>query len=373
MQMNNITVLNIVIAKIWGGGEQYVYDTAKALKDNGCSIFIAVDKHNEDMIQRFSQVAIVIPCNLLQAGGLFALSELTRIVKKYDIDIINCHSGHAALLCIFLKLFTDAKLIMIKHNALPSKKDLYHKWQRAKTDAFVCVSRLVYDLQTKNLAEDEKRKYHLIYNGIDENKFNKYTTKSFLEEDVFAIGYAGRISANKGIDILIEAVSSLSKKYNNWRLYLAGSDEHGYLKKLLKYIEEHDLHGVVSYVGHVEDMEKFYKMLNVFVLPSVVREAFGLVLCEAMYCQIPVITTDSGAQKEIIDNDKDGLIVQASDKVALEKALLRLYEQRDVGNMIAINAKKKVETHFTAKKCASNLMKLYENILEGAQKDEIHN
>ena len=173
MQMNNITVLNIVIAKIWGGGEQYVYDTAKALKDNGCSIFIAVDKHNEDMIQRFSQVAIVIPCNLLQAGGLFALSELTRIVKKYDIDIINCHSGHAALLCIFLKLFTDAKLIMIKHNALPSKKDLYHKWQRAKTDAFVCVSRLVYDLQTKNLAEDEKRKYHLIYNGIDENKFNK--------------------------------------------------------------------------------------------------------------------------------------------------------------------------------------------------------
>ena len=39
MQMNNITVLNIVIAKIWGGGEQYVYDTAKALKDNGCSIF----------------------------------------------------------------------------------------------------------------------------------------------------------------------------------------------------------------------------------------------------------------------------------------------------------------------------------------------
>ena len=120
-------------------------------------------------------------------------------------------------------------------------------------------------------------------------------------------------------------------------------------------------------------MEKFYKMLDVFVLPSVVREAFGLVLCEAMYCQIPVITTDSGAQKEIIDNDKDGLIVQASDKVALEKALLRLYEQRDVGDMIAINAKKKVETHFTAKKCASNLMKLYKNILDGAQKDEIHN
>lgn len=83
--MNNITVLNIVIAKIWGGGEQYVYDTAKALKDNGCSIFIAVDKHNEDMIQRFSRVATVIHCNLLQAGGMFALSELTRIVKNMTL------------------------------------------------------------------------------------------------------------------------------------------------------------------------------------------------------------------------------------------------------------------------------------------------
>ena len=172
--MKDICVLNIVIAKVWGGGEQYVYDTAKAMKKLGVKVYIAVDKTNAAMQQRFAEAAEVVTFNLYTAAGLFAVSGMADFIKKQHVDIINCHSGHAMQMCLLLKFLTGAKIVMFKHNALPAKHDFYHNWQRKNTDAFICVSRLVYDLQVQGLTEAEKQKYYLVYNGIDTEKFNKY-------------------------------------------------------------------------------------------------------------------------------------------------------------------------------------------------------
>lgn len=61
-----------------------------------------------------------------------------------------------------------------------------------------------------------------------------------------------------------------------------------------------------------------------FVLPSKVKEAFGLVLCEAMYCHIPMITTDSGAQREI-EHNVSGIIVPELTVPLLSKAIEDIY------------------------------------------------
>ena len=228
--MKDICVLNIVIAKVWGGGEQYVYDTAKAMKKLGVKVYIAVDKTNTAMQQRFAEVAEVVTFNLYSAAGLCAVNGLANFIKKQRVDIINCHSGHAMQLCLLLKFLTGAKVVMFKHNALPAKHDFYHNWQRKNTDAFICVSRLVYDLQIQGLTEAEKQKYHLVYNGIDTEKFNKYKNIK-KDSDKFVIGYAGRIAADKGIDILLQAFEKLSENYDNIYLQLAGTDEKATCKK----------------------------------------------------------------------------------------------------------------------------------------------
>ena len=67
-------------------------------------------------------------------------------------------------------------------------------------------------------------------------------------------------------------------KYKNTRLKIVGADENGYLNQLCDLVNKLGLNKVVCYGGVEKDMEKFYKSLDVFVLPSVVREAFGLVL-----------------------------------------------------------------------------------------------
>lgn len=355
--MKDICVLNIVIAKVWGGGEQYVYDTAKAMKKLGVKVYIAVDKTNTAMQQRFAEAAEVVTFNLYSAAGLLAVNSLADFIKKQHVDIINCHSGHAMQLCLLLKFLTGAKVVMFKHNALPAKHDFYHNWQRKNTDAFICVSRLVYDLQIQGLTEAEKQKYHLVYNGIDTEKFEKYKNIK-KDPDKFVIGYAGRIAGDKGIDILLQALEKLSEKYDNIYLQLAGTDEKGYLQQIRQFIDGHNLHNRIKYLGNQKDMELYYKKLNLFVLPSVVKEAFGLVLCEAMYCGVPVITTNSGAQGEIITNGVDGTIVQAGNVEALAQSIEDVYSNRQQYLKMAANAKEKVKEKFNVIGCAEKLTKI---------------
>lgn len=362
--MKELRILNIVIAKVWGGGEQYVYDTSKALNKNGCKVYIAVDKDNVDMQKRFAEAGIVNVCSLYSIAGMKSILELSKFIKKEKIDIINCHSGHAMLLCLLLKFITGVKLVSFKHNAIPAKFDWYHKWQRHYTDAFICVSKLVYDIQTKGLDEQIKRRFHLVYNGIDLDKFNKYKG-NFIEKDKFIIGYAGRIAENKGIDILVQAFAKLSKKYPDMYLYLAGSDEKDYINKLKPMILSHQLEKKVKFLGQVQDMEKFYKSINLFILPSVVKEAFGLVICEAMYCGVPVITTDSGAQREIIEDGVDGYIVKSNDEKILTEKIILIYDNPLDAEEISVVAKANVTARFNIDKCVKKLFCIFKDLGEG--------
>ena len=357
--MNNLTVLNIVIAKVWGGGEQYVYDTAKEMAKRGVKVYIAVDKTNTSMQQRFAEVAEVVDFNLYPAAGLLALKDLAKFIKKCQVNIINCHSGHAMQLCLLLKKLTSAKLVMFKHNAICAKHDFYHNWQRKNTDAFICVSKLVYDLQTQGLAEKEKQKFNLVYNGIDTEKFDKYKNVK-KDDNKFIIGYAGRIADDKGIDILLKAFAPLAKKYHNIFLKIAGNDE-GYLQEVKRLISDNQLTGRVEYLGCLKDMELFYKGLDLFVLPSVVKESFGLVLCEAMYCGVPVITTNSGAQEEIITNEVDGVIIEPKNAEALQNSIENIYRNYDKYLKMADEAKTKVQQKFSVQSCVDELIEIFSN------------
>ena len=247
--------MHIVIAKTWGGGEQYVYDICAEMKNQGITSYVIVDEKNVQFQKKYKDVANVLTANLYFAAGLLSVSKIASWIEEYNIKILNCHSGHAMLLCMFIKKLSSVRLVMFKHNALPSKHDFYHNFQRGFVDAFICVSRLVYKLQTDTLSALEKEKYYLTYNGINTKRFNKY--KEFKNHDKYILGYAGRIASDKGIEIIIEALSMLKDKYNDLYLHIAGTDEKGYINVLRKLIGKLNIQDKVVFLGHIDDMEKF--------------------------------------------------------------------------------------------------------------------
>ena len=136
----------------------------------------------------------------------------------------------------------------------------------------------------------------------------------------------------------------------------------GYLQEVKRLISDNQLTGRVEYLGCLKDMELFYKGLDLFVLPSVVKESFGLVLCEAMYCGVPVITTNSGAQEEIITNEVDGVIIEPKDAEVLQNNMENIYRDYDKYLKMADEAKTKVQQKFSVQSCVVNLMKIYNKL-----------
>ena len=168
----------------------------------------------------------------------------------------------------------------------------------------------------------------VIPNGIDTTKFKpstdnkqKLLKQANLPTELKYIGCAARLESVKAHDVLIKALHNLP---SNIGLLLAGV---GNLEKQLKQLVINlNLDRRVFFLGHIDDMTRFYPLIDVFCLSSN-NEGLPLSPMEAQSCGIPVVLTDVGGCKEAVCNET-GMIVQSNNPTLLSQALLRLLNQK---------------------------------------------
>lgn len=359
-----MNLLHIVYAKVWGGGEQYVYMLCKEENARGHRSVIVLDKKQHHIVKKFQEVATVCPISLYGIGKFFAIFRLLKILKKFKIDILNCHSGTMVPVCAVLKtLKPNIKWVIYRHNVTPNRKDFYHKAIQRKADAFVCVSRLVYDLQKQTATAELIDKFHLIYNGIDIKRFIK-RIRSQVQFPV-KIGYAGRMEENKGVGVLLQALKILNLQEKvPCHLYIAASSQTTFTEKCNQFIIENGLTRNYHLMNDVKDMGQFYNEIDLFVLPSLVKESFGLVLCEAMYSGVPTISTNNGAQGEIIENNISGLLVNPNAPCAIAESIKSLISSPAKYEQISLEGNKRVEDSFTLSIMVDKLNGLFNQLLQ---------
>ena len=353
-----MSIINIVGAKIWGGGEQYVYDICKQLQQRHRAAYTLVDQSNEEMQSRYAQVGHVMTANLYTLKGFLSVNAVAKQMKEQGIV---CHSGKYILFCIALKQLTGAKLMFIKHNLVPGKTDMYHKWINSQVDAFVCVSKLVYDdLMTPIIKNTSK--YYIVYNGIDPNRFLSFADNVPIKSKVTTFGYSARITERKGLYLILSALEQIHQKNPDIRLIISGAGTEDQIKKLKDYIDAHHMHSYVEFIGFTPDIEGLYRSIDCLLLPTVTREAFGLVICEAMYCGVPVITSGSGAQREIIEDGISGFIVDPLNEHTLQQAVEHVMSDAVDLSSIITNARRVVEERFIINRVADELVAIIDNL-----------
>ena len=355
-----MSIINIVGAKIWGGGEQYVYDICKQLQQRHRAAYTLVDQSNEEMQSRYAQVGHVMTANLYTLKGFLSVNAVAKQMKAQGINTIVCHSGKYILFCIALKQLTGAKLMFIKHNLVPGKTDMYHKWINSQVDAFVCVSKLVYDdLMTPII---KNTKYYIVYNGIDPNRFLSFADNVPMKSKVTTFGYSARITERKGLYLILSALEQIHQNNPDIRLIISGAGTEDQIKKLKDYIDAHHMHSYVEFIGFTPDIEGLYRSIDCLLLPTVTREAFGLVICEAMYCGVPVITSGSGAQREIIEDGISGFIVDPLNEHTLQQAVEHVMSDAVDLSSIITNARRVVEERFIVNRVADELVAIIDNL-----------
>lgn len=209
----------------------------------------------------------------------------------------------------------------------------------------------------------------VIYNGVDLYHFNgrrvSDETMSFSPIK-FVIAQVGRLVPEKGVHIFIRAIAIVAARYPFVKAVVAGDaavdGNKVYALKLKQVVSQLGLECNLTFLGYVDDIRKLYGVVDLIVQSSAV-EPFGRTLIEAMAMRVPVIATDVGGPKEIIENGVSGLLIPPNDPQALAKAIERVIEDKSLAVKLAENGRTRVEAHFPLERHVRQVQDLYDHML----------
>lgn len=250
--------------------------------------------------------------------------------SHYDLIIVENRPGFV----LKLKQRTNTPCCLHLHNDFlctetPKAKDLYDSYSQ-----IICVSDFITK-RVHNINPTTQEKCKTVYNAIDTLKFEKaFPTKRSqlgLSDTDFIIVYSGRITEEKGILQLIQAIKQI-KVIPNLKLMIIGASAYGKDKQPTPFIqrleeETESIKDNVLYTGFVDynKIPSYLKMADIAVVPSMWEEPFGLTVVEAMAAGLPLITTRSGGIPEICEGvativDRNNIVDN------LAAAILDLYQ-----------------------------------------------
>ena len=231
-----------------------------------------------------------------------------------------------------------------------------------KVDTIITPSVYFAELVKRWLKNPDK--VHPIYNGIDTSapKLNRSEARQKLgisSEDVILFS-AGRLVPWKGFDLLLDIMPGLLKEGDKYKLAIIGDgpDKH----KLTKQVKDLKLQSIVDLKGQMNrsDLLLYLQAADVFIL-NTGFESFSFHVVEAMYYNVPVITTNVCNLSEIIINNEEGILVDYNNKDQIVQALNKILKNKEFREKIITQASKKAE-NFSIKKTMDRVTEVLQNL-----------
>lgn len=300
-----------------------------------------------------------------------SVARLRRVIRAEGPAIVHSHLLPADLVAA-LAVVGPAGPVHVSHVrdtrawlASPRlqsviKRTIYSSAFRLAGTRFLAVSNdaAAYAVQHLGIAA---ARMTVVLNGIDTAPFQSIARKVGGDGRPTVIGTAGRLVAEKGHDILIEAVGLLHRRGLAVRLEIAGTgSRQDALRALAREngIDEH-----VTMRGQVGDMPAFYRGLDVFVLPSVSSEGLSRALLEAMACGTAVVATRTEGVGDVVTDGVSGLIVPKGDVSAMAEAIGELVMNAETAKRLGEAGRARVLGHFTVDRVAADVVQIYRQML----------
>ena len=334
-------ILIIVTKGDVGGAQIAVFNMAKELKNKGHSILVGIgegeflkDKLKKENIPVHSFKNLKRTINPFK--NIMFIFEIKKYLDKEKFDVIHFNSSNALLGAIGAKI-TKSK---------PKTVFTFHGLSTLDSNYSNTISKIIYWVIFKfllifidknifvsydNLESAKKIKLikygDVIYNGIDINSFNfieKNEAIKIIEgkigyplNNTFIIGSIGRLSKQKNYEFLIKVFPKILEiEAKAICLIIGDGPKNNELKKLIKKL---NLENKIFLTGEIKNASKYLKLFNIFILPSI-YEGLPISLTEAIFAQIPSISSDVGGNKEILGKNFTYILND-------EEEFLRLFEK----------------------------------------------
>lgn len=277
-------------------------------------------------------------------NNLYLSYLLTKYVIKNKPDIVVGVESLIFLNMVFTRFLPNRPKIVcwehfnLKVNLGVKLRDHARALATVLADRIVVLSKEDESYWTDKFSKVNHKLIH-IYNPNPFEKVSNNNLTNRAEKTIFA---AGRLTYQKGFDILLESWSKIPITVREkWTLKIAGEGEDR--AKLEMLIKQYKLTDSVVLLGHCKNIAEEYKSASIFVLPSRF-EGFGLVLLEALSYQLPVVSFNCPAgPSEIIFDGINGFLIENSDTQAFSKKLSHLMKNETTLNNLKNNSKYKLD------------------------------
>ena len=246
---------------------------------------------------------------------------------------------------------------------------LFEESMLKKSNKIIAVSNFTKRelLQYYKVKED---KISVIHNGVDVTKFQPTSNKRRAKEelglktDEIAILSVGRLYARKGLFTLIESIPAVTRRFPRAKFIISGKGQSNEMKKLVAYAEKLGVKDTILFTGYYPDkkLPMLYQAADVFAF-STFYENLPFAVLEALSTGLPVVTTNVGGIPEMIEDGKNGFLVQPSNPQELSDRILHFLEHPDEASEIALRARKVIEERFDWRLIVRKVLRVYEEAL----------
>lgn len=295
------------------------------------------------------------------------LLRLARYFRRVKADIVHTHMYSTSVTGTIAATLGFKRIPVITHNHAASEINTTARAKmEARLDRWRNLALTVSNASRSELLRmvpsinpDRIRVLHntagTLPRDIDPQAMRK---KLGIPAENIVFGIVARISQEKCIPLLIKCFADVLATTPNANLIIVGGG--GALDECRQLAAQLQIEKSVCFAGEQLRVQDYYSIFNVFCLPSV-REAFGLVLVEAMQFGVPIVATAVGGIVEVVRDNVDGILVEPNNQPALANAMLTMAQDANLRTTMGHAARERAN-EFSPEKYIEELCDIYDSL-----------
>jgi glycosyltransferase involved in cell wall biosynthesis len=301
--------------------------------------------------------------------------ELSRMHADVDLDLAEfpewgCEAyvhllNQTAANRIPTAIHLHGPIVMFAHAiGWPDPTSEFYRVARMMEETCLRLADGVYS-SSRCSAEWCERHYNLdaaampvMHTGIDTSFFRQMPVSKSKRPTVV---FVGRLEANKGIDVLVDAGCRLAKLFPDLQIQLLGRPNPNRVRELTQKAAAAGHADMIALPGYIsrEHLPEFLSRAHVFAAPSYYEGGPGFVYLEAMACGLPVVACNGSGAAEVIENGVTGCLITPGDVEGLHDVLAQLLSDESLRSDMGRRARDYVEREANANDCLDRLETFY--------------
>ena len=341
-----------ILMAVLGGAQEHLTLVLKSLNRESFDITLILDKKQAEYISNseifhLNNVSIIL-MPLAGSYNLKGILYLYKFFKRKKFDIVHTHTSKADVIGSFAAFLARVPVRVSTIHAIFAQELVLRKSPRLHSLLYLALLQIAYILNTdlicvsnaarKSLAVNpliSSKKVFVIYHGYEPKFYSGPPIELPEQLSTFAtIAYVGRISPEKGLHVLIEAVNILKENAIKVAVVVLGEcSSDTYMARITNMLNRYGIEEQFYFAGFVKRVSPWIVHADMLVVPSLI-ETFCLAVLDGWHAQKPIVAPRTGGVPEVVTNGSNGLLFEPGSYYELSgKIKYLLTHQKDAERM----------------------------------------